>query len=58
MNINQNYIEAVKTIKEAILRSQYRAAASEQGTAISLLRHRTGYVSEKFPYRLFGERCN
>ena len=28
MNINQNYREAVKAIKEAILRSQYRAAAS------------------------------
>ena len=26
MDINQNYREAVKTIKEAILRSQYRAA--------------------------------
>ena len=28
MDISQNYIEAVKAIKEAILRSQYRAAAS------------------------------
>ena len=28
MDIKRNYIEAVKTIKEAILRSQYRAAAS------------------------------
>ena len=27
MDINQNYREAVKSIKEAILRSQYRAAA-------------------------------
>ena len=28
MNINQNYVEAVKAIKEAILRSQHRAAVS------------------------------
>lgn len=28
MDINQNYREAVQVIKEAILRSQYRAVAS------------------------------
>ena len=57
MDINQSYREAVKTIKEAILRSQYRAAVSVQGTAISLLRHRTLCVG-KFSYRLLGEGCN
>ena len=49
MDINQNYREAVKAIKEAILRSHI----GEQRTAISLLRHRTLRV-EKFPYRLLG----
>ena len=36
MDINQNYREAVKTIKEAILRSQYRAAASVNKEQLSL----------------------
>ena len=36
MNINQNYREAVKAIKEAILRSQYRAAASVNKEQLSL----------------------
>ena len=58
MDINQNYREAVKSIKEAILRSQYRAAASvNKEQPISLLRHRTLCVG-KFPYWLLGKRCN
>ncbi len=36
MDINQNYREAVKTIKEAILRSQYRAATSVNKEQLSL----------------------
>ena len=32
MDINQSYREAVKTIKEAILRSQYRAAGQKTKT--------------------------
>ena len=46
MNINQNYIEAVKTIKEAILRSQYRAAASVNKEQLSLYYGIGRYVSE------------
>ena len=46
MNINQNYIEAVKTIKEAILRSQYRAAASANKEQLSLYYGIGRYVSE------------
>ena len=37
MDINQNYREAVKTIKEAILRSQYRAATSVNKEQLSLI---------------------
>lgn len=36
MNINQNYREVAKNIKEAILRSQYRAAASVNKELLSL----------------------
>ncbi len=36
MDISQNYIEAVKAIKGAILRSQYRAAASVNKEQLSL----------------------
>ena len=65
MDINQSYREAVKTIKEAILRSQYRAAVSVNKEQLSLyygigrylLRHRTLCVG-KFSYRLLGEGCN
>lgn len=46
MDINQNYIEAVKTIKEAILRSQYRAAASVNKEQLSLYYGIGRYVSE------------
>ena len=46
MDINQNYREAVKTIKEAILRSQYRAAASVKKEQLSLYYGIGHYVSE------------
>ena len=46
MNINQNYIEAVKTIKGAILRSQYRAAESVNKEQLSLYYGIGRYVSE------------
>ena len=46
MNINQNYIEAVKNIKAAILRSQYRAAASVNKEQLSLYYGIGRYVSE------------
>ena len=46
MDINQNYTEAVKTIKEAILRSQYRAVASVNKEQLSLYYGIGRYVSE------------
>lgn len=46
MDINQNYIEAVKTIKEAILRSQFRAVASVNKEQLSLYYGIGRYVSE------------
>ena len=46
MNINHNYREAVKAIKEAILRSQYRAAASVNKEQLSLYYGIGRYVSE------------
>ena len=46
MDINQNYREAVKSIKEAILRSQYRAAASVNKEQLSLYYGIGRYVSE------------
>ena len=46
MDINQNYIEAVKTIKEAILRSQYRAVTSVNKEQLSLYYGIGRYVSE------------
>ena len=46
MGINQNYREAVKTIKEAILRSQYRAATSVNKEQLSLYYGIGRYVSE------------
>ena len=46
MDINQNYREAVKTIKEAILRSQYRAVASVNKEQLSLYYGIGRYVSE------------
>lgn len=46
MNINLNHIEAVKTIKEAILRSQYRAVAAVNKDQLSLYYGIGRYVSE------------
>lgn len=46
MDINQNYREAVKNIKEAILRSQYRAVASVNKEQLSLYYGIGRYVSE------------
>lgn len=46
MDINQNYREAVKSIKEAILRSQYRAAVSVNKEQLSLYYGIGRYVSE------------
>lgn len=46
MDINQNYREAVKTIKEAILRSQYRAATSVNKEQLSLYYGIGRYVSK------------
>ena len=46
MDIDQNYIEAVKTIKEAILRSQYRAVLSVNKEQLSLYYGIGRYVSE------------
>ena len=46
MNISQNYKEAVKTIKEAILQSQYRAVSSVNKEQLSLYYGIGRYVSE------------
>lgn len=46
MDINQNYREAVKTIKEAILRSQYHAISSVNKEQLSLYYGIGRYVSE------------
>lgn len=46
MNISQNYREAVKAIKEAILRSQYRAVSSVNKEQLSLYYGIEKYVSE------------
>lgn len=46
MNISQNYREAVKAIKEAILRSQYRAVSSVNKEQLSLYYGIGKYVSE------------
>lgn len=46
MDINQNYRETVKNIKEAILRSQYRAVASVNKEQLSLYYGIGRYVSE------------
>ena len=45
MDINQNYREAVQVIKEAILRSQYRAVASVNKEQLSLYYGIGRYVS-------------
>ena len=46
MDVNQSYLEAVKNIKAAILRSQYRAAASVNKEQLSLYYGIGRYVSE------------
>lgn len=55
MDINQNYREAVKTIKEAILRSQYRAAASVNKEQLSLYYGIGRYVSENSRIGFWGK---
>ena len=58
MDINQSYREAVKTIKEAILRSQYRAAVSVNKEQLSLYYGIGRYVSENSRTGFWGKRCN
>ena len=55
MNINQNYREAVKTIKEAILRSQYRAATSVNKEQLSLYYGIGRYVSKNSRIGFWGK---
>ena len=55
MDINQNYIEAVKTIKEAILRSQYRAATSVNKEQLSLYYGIGRYVSKNSRIGFWGK---
>ena len=55
MDINQNYREAVKTIKEAILRSQYRAAASVNKEQLSLYYGIGRYVSKNSRIGFWGK---
>ena len=55
MNINQNYREAVKAIKEAILRSQYRAAASVNKEQLSLYYGIGRYVSKNSRIGFWGK---
>ncbi len=56
MDINQNYIEAVKAIKEAILRTQYRAVASVNKEQLSLYYGIGRYVSENSRKGFWGAR--
>ena len=55
MDINQNYREAVKTIKEAILRSQYRAATSVNKEQLSLYYGIGRYVSKNSRIGFWGK---
>lgn len=55
MDINQNYREAVKTIKEAILRSQYRAATSVNKEQLSLYYGIGCYVSKNSRIGFWGK---
>ena len=55
MDINQNYREAVKTIKEAILRSQYRAATSVNKEQLSLYYGIGRYVSKNSRIGVWGK---
>lgn len=54
-NISTDYTEAVKTIKEAILRSQYRAATSVNREQLSLYFGIGRYVSENSRTGFWGE---
>ena len=56
MDINQSYREAVKTIKEAILRSQYRAATSVNKEQLSLYYGIGRYVSKNSRIGFWGKR--
>ena len=58
MDINQNYREAVKTIKEAILRSQYRAATSVNKEQLSLYYGIGRYVSKNSRIGFWGKGAN
>ena len=55
MDINQNYREAVKTIKEAILRSQYHAATSVNKEQLSLYYGIGRYVSKNSRIGFWGK---
>ena len=55
MDINQNYREAVKPIKEAILRSQYRAATSVNKEQLSLYYGIGRYVSKNSRISFWGK---
>lgn len=55
MDIKRNYIEAVKTIKEAILRSQYRAATSVNKEQLSLYYGIGRYVSKNSRIGFWGK---
>ena len=55
MDINQNYREAVKTKKEAILRSQYRAATSVNKEQLSLYYGIGRYVSKNSRIGFWGK---
>ena len=55
MDINQNYREAVKTIKEAILRSQYSAATSVNKEQLSLYYGIGRYVSKNSRIGFWGK---
>ena len=55
MDINQNYREAVKTIYEAILRSQYRAATSVNKEQLSLYYGIGRYVSKNSRIGFWGK---
>ena len=56
MDINLNYREAVKSIKEAILRSQYRAAASVNKEQLSLY-YGIGYVDGQVAVIVTASHC-
>lgn len=57
MEIKQNYIEAVKSIKDAILRSQYRAASSANKAQLSLYYGIGCYVSDNSRKGFWGKNA-